>query len=105
MMKFFLPLATSPEQTERVYQRISEYLKVSGYELRPQRIYKVIYRDGDQLRSETVGGATQKGEIVLAIFQNDIGYFICTYSTGAVWGQPSVVKYLAVESVEAFEET
>ena len=102
-MKFFMPLATNAEQAERVYLRISNYLKGSGYELKAPRIYKVIYRDGDRLRSETVGGASDQGEIVLAIFQNDIGYFICTYSTGAVWGKPTVAEYLMVESVEEFD--
>lgn len=103
-MKFFLPLATSAEQTERVYVRITNRLKKSGYELKLPRIYKVIYREDDKLKSQTVGGSSDNGEIVLAIFQNDIGYFICTYSTGAVWGEPTVARYLAVESVELFEE-
>lgn len=103
-MKFFLPLATSAEQTERVYARITDRLKKSGYELKADRIYKVIFREDDKLRSETVGAASDNGEIVLAIFNNDIGYFICTYSTGAVWGEPTVVRYLAVESVELFDK-
>ena len=103
-MKFFLPLATSAEQTERVYQRICDRLKLNGYELKPERIYKVIYRQGDKLQSETVGAASDNGEIVLPIFQNDIGYFICTYSSGAGWGEPTVARYLVVESVEIFDE-
>ncbi len=103
-MKFFLPLATSPEQTERVYLRITDRLKLSGYRLKADRIYKVIYWEKGQLRSETVGAASVNGEIVLAIFQNDVDYFICTYSTGAVWGEPTVALYLTVESVEAFDE-
>ncbi len=103
-MKFFLPLATSAEQTERVYLRITDRLKLSGYGLKTDRIFKVIYQEGDQLRSETVGATSANGEIVLAIFQNDIGYFICTYSTGAVWGEPTIARYLAVESVETFDE-
>lgn len=103
-MKFFLPLATSIEQAERVYLRITDRLKRSGFELRADRIYKVIYRENGQLKSEAVGVASINGEIVLAIFQNDIGYFICTYSTGVVWGKPTVATYLMVESAENFDE-
>ncbi len=103
-MKFFLPLATSAEQTERVYLRIINQLKQSGYQVKSERIHKIIYRENDELRSETVGVASNNGEIVLAIFQNDIGYFICTYSTGAVWGEPTLAQYLTVESVELFDK-
>lgn len=104
IMKFFLPLATSTEQAERIYKRIFDRLKQSGYKLTPERIYKVIYREGDQLKSETVGASSSNGEIILAIFQNDIGYFVCTYSTGAVWGDPTIAEYLMVESAEKFDE-
>lgn len=103
-MKFFLPLASSDEQAVRIYRRITNRLQNSGYTLQPDRIYKVIYRQGDRLRSETVGTVSDNGEIVLAIFQNDIGYFICTYSTGAVWGEPTLARYLLVESTELFDE-
>lgn len=102
-MFFFLPLATSAEQAERVYARINDRLKKSGYKLTSKRIYKVIYHKNSQLISETVGAVSSNGELVLAIFQNDTGYFICTYSTGAVWGEPTIAKYLTVESAEIFD--
>lgn len=103
-MKFFLPLATSSEQTERVYKRIIDQLNRSGYPVKPERIHKLIHKEKDGLKSETVGDVSSNGEIVLAIFENDVGYFICTYSTGAVWGDPTLVYYLLTESVELFDD-
>ena len=102
-MHFFLPLATSAEQAERVYARIIDQLERSGFEVYQDRIYKVSYRQDDQLKSEAVGDTSAKGELVLAIFKNDIGYFICTYSSGAVWGEPTIAEHLLVESAEIFE--
>jgi hypothetical protein len=102
-MNFFLPLATSSDQAERVYKRIVDRLKRSGFALSEERIYKIIYREGSQLKSETVGAASTSGDIVLAIFQNDIGYFVCTYSTGAVWGEPTVIQFQVVDSAEKFD--
>lgn len=85
-MKFFLPLAADNEQAKRVYERIIDRLRSIGCELTAQRIYKVIHRREGQIITDTVGLAAENGEIVLAIFQNDVGYFICTYSCGAVLG-------------------
>ena len=103
-MKFFLPLATSDEQAERVYSRIANRLKELGYELTSHRIAKVIYRREGKLVSDAVGAGSENGEVVLAIFKNDVGYFICTYSRGAVWGEPITARYTVVESAEAFDE-
>ena len=91
-MKFFLPFTIDPIQAERVYDRIGERLKGMGYDVTDVRVHKVIFRRGDKLVSETVGGASDNGEIVLAIFKNHIGYFICTYSQGVVWGDPIVAR-------------
>jgi hypothetical protein len=102
-MKFFLPLATNDVQAERIYTRISDRLKGMGYIITIHRVYKVIYRQGEKLISETVGAASDNGEIVLAIFKNDIGYFVCTYSCGAVWGEPIVARYTVTEAADFFD--
>lgn len=103
-MKFFLPLATDDEQAKRVYIRIAHRLKEMGYVLTEHRISKVIYKREGKIVSEVVGSASDNGEVVLAIFKNDIGYFICTYSRGAVWGDPIVARYNVVEAAEAFDD-
>jgi hypothetical protein len=102
-MKFFLPLATNDVQAERIYTRISDRLKGMGYIITSHRVRQVIYRQGQKLIGETVGAASDNGEIVLAIFKNDIGYFICTYSCGAVWGEPVVARYTVTESADFFD--
>lgn len=103
-MKFFLPLATSEEQAERVYARIANRLKEIGYELTPHRIASVVYRREDKLVSYTVGAPTDQDEIVLAIFKNEVGYFVCTYNQGAVGGHPITVRYATVESAVDFDQ-
>lgn len=103
-MKFFLPLASNKEQAERVYGRIANRLKELGYELTTHRIAKIIYRREGKIVSDAVGSSCAIGEIVLAIFKNDIGYFICSYSQGAVWGEPITVRYSMVESAESFDD-
>ena len=102
-MKLFLPFAADPVQAERVYARIAERLKDIGYELTADRVYKVIYKYGSKLVSESVGAASDNGEVVPAIFKNHIGYFICTYSQDVVWGEPLVARYSVTESVEFFD--
>ena len=103
-MRFFLPLAPSDIQAERIHKRIAEHLVELGYVIAPHRIYQVIFHRKGQMTSETVGSPSSNGEIVLAIFKNDIGYFICTYSRGAVWGDPIVARYGQVESAIFFDE-
>lgn len=102
-MKFFLPLATSEKQAERVYARITNHVKEIGYEVTPHRIASVMYRRGDKLVNAIVGASSDNDEIILAIFKNDVGYFVCTYSQGAVWGHPMTILYPSVESAEDFD--
>jgi hypothetical protein len=98
-----MPLATSEVQAERIYTRIGDRLKSLGYIITSHRVHKVIYRQGQKLISETVGAASDNGEIVLAIFKNDIGYFVCTHSRGAVWGEPIVARYTVTEAADFFD--
>ncbi|MBO0947162.1 hypothetical protein [Fibrella forsythiae] len=103
-MKFFIPFTVDPIQAERVYHRIAERIKSLGYDIKSERIYQVIFRLGDKLVSETIGAASDNGEIVLTIFKDHVGYFICTYSHGVVWGEPTMARYSEIESVDFFEK-
>ena len=102
-MKFFIPFTVDPVQAERVYQRIAERIAKMGYDIKPERVYNVVYRRGDMQVNETIGSASANGEIVLAIFNDQVGYFICTYSHGVVWGEPTLARYSEVESVVFFD--
>lgn len=101
-MKFFLPSTINDIQTERIYKRINDRLVGLGYAIACHRIYQVVFRRESKIIKETVGIPSSNGEIVLAIFKDHIGYFICTYSRGAVWGDPMVVRYDRVESAIFF---
>ncbi|PRY25906.1 hypothetical protein CLV58_13641 [Spirosoma oryzae] len=103
-MQFFIPLATSPQQAERIHYRIVSRLTALGYALTDHRIARVIYRRDGRIISDAVGSRCDNGEIVLAIFKYDVGYAICTYSHGAVGGSPVTVGYGLVESANVFDE-
>ncbi|MEZ0538610.1 hypothetical protein [Fibrella arboris] len=103
-MKFFIPFTINPIQAERVYNRVAKRIRSMGYDLKSDRIYKVIFRRGDKLVSETVGAASDNGEVVVTIFKDNIGYFVCTYSHGVVWGEPTLARYTEVESVDFFDK-
>ncbi|WP_420146655.1 hypothetical protein [Spirosoma sp.] len=103
-MKFFLPLATSEAQAERIHARIADRLKAMGYEITTHRIASVVHRREGRIIKDAVGYPADNDEIVLAIFKNEIGYFVCTYSQGAVWGHPVTIRYAMVESAEDFDQ-
>jgi hypothetical protein len=103
-MKFFIPFAPKPIQAERVYARIAERLRGMGYDVTDERIYKVAYKREGKLMTETIGEIAENGEVVMAIFKDHIGYFICTYSHGVVWGEPLVARYSVTQSIERFDE-
>ncbi len=103
-MKFFFPFAPETVQAERMYARIVARLNKMGYELTAERIYRVVYKRDGITVTETVGAVSANGEVVMAIFKNHIGYFICTYSCGAAGGEPMVARYSVTQSIELFNE-
>ena len=103
-MRFFIPFATDEPQMERIYTRIQHRLENMEYGPFHERVYRLIFRrDGSQV-IDTVGELCPiKKETVIAIFKNDRGYMICSYSSGAVGGEPIVVNNQAIEAVDFFE--
>lgn len=103
-MKFFIPLSTDDQQMERIYHRIKLRLFKLGYGPFYERTYQIVFRRDSQLVVDTVGDLCPISlEKVLAIFKNDRGFMIVSYSRGAVGGEPIVINYGIVEAVTYFD--
>jgi|GEM_PF-5982380 len=87
-----------------MYLRITDRLRSIGYETTSERVYQVTFYRRSKIVTETVGKTSDEGELVLAIFKDHIGFFVCTYTHGVVLGEPKVARYSAVESSELFED-
>jgi len=104
-MKFFIPLSTDEIQMERIYQRIEQRLLQLEYGPFYERTYQIIFRRDGQLMVDTVGDFCPISlETVLAIFKNDRGFMVVSYSRGAVGGEPIVINSGIVEAVTFFAQ-
>jgi hypothetical protein len=43
-------------------------------------------------------------EIIRAIFKNDRGYLICTYSRAVSWGAPIIAHHKDIQTIIPFDE-
>ncbi|MGA0555343.1 hypothetical protein ACO2Q8_01745 [Larkinella sp. VNQ87] len=104
-MKFFIPFITEESQLKRVYERIVAYLIKLGYEPLTDRVYQVDYELDGKLTTEAVGRVSETSrEVVMAIFKNDRGYLICSYSRGVASGHPIIAHYKHVKTVIDFSQ-
>lgn len=103
IMQFFIPFVTEPLQRKRMYERIVNHLGKLGYEPLKDRIYQVDYQQEGQLMTEAVGRLSPTSrEIVMAIFKNDRGYLICSYSRGIAAGHPIIAHFKQVKEAISF---
>lgn len=88
-MKFFVPAAESDEQAERVYKSFADF---NSALVKDERIWKLSWEhNGEEMFCE-VGGPLPSyygtaNEPVLAIFDCDSVYKICTENRGGVRGE------------------
>ncbi|MEH2368070.1 hypothetical protein [Nostoc sp.] len=93
-MKFFVPAAKDDIKAEQVYTALAQSLKAPITE---KRIWKLQWRDREIDMECEVGKALpssyQTGkELVLAIFECENLYKICTLTRGGVKGEPILVE-------------
>ncbi|MBN3899930.1 MAG: hypothetical protein HWQ41_33075 [Nostoc sp. NOS(2021)] len=105
-MKFFVPAAKDNIKAEQVYSAIAQSLKAPITE---KRIWKLQWRDNETDMECEVGKplppSYQTGkELVLAIFECENLYKICTLSRGAVKGEPILVGKNFQSSVTYFSD-
>ncbi|MEH2241663.1 hypothetical protein [Nostoc sp.] len=89
-MKFFVPAAKDDVKAEQVYSAIAQSVKAPITE---KRIWKLQWRDNEIDMECEVGkplpSSYQTGkELVLAIFECENLYKICTLTRGGVKGEP-----------------
>ena len=103
-MKFFIPAADSPEQEQRVYGSIKNFLgKELGARFSDSRIYSLRWwLDGIKYFAE-VGKPTHfNSETVVAILHEPGRnvYHVCTGNRGVLRGMPILASSLRAERVD-----
>ena len=95
MPSFFVPAADSPEEAERVYDAVRNFVAESmGGPLDPDRIFAIRYRhDGKNYLAEVGRPDPRIGQPVVAILKesNYPLYFVCTLDRGVARGEPILV--------------
>lgn len=105
-MKFFVPAAKDDIKAEQVYSALAQSLKAPITE---KRIWKLQWRDREIDMECEVGKALpssyQTGkELVLAIFECENLYKICTLTRGGVKGEPILVEKNSQSSAIYFSD-
>ncbi|MEH2260412.1 hypothetical protein [Nostoc sp.] len=105
-MKFFVPAAKDAIKAEQVYSALAQSVKVPITE---KRIWKLQWRDKEIDMECEVGkslpSSYQTGkELVLAIFECENLYKICTLTRGGVKGEPILVVKNSQSSATYFSD-
>ncbi|WP_414517067.1 hypothetical protein [Nostoc sp. PCC 9305] len=105
-MKFFVPAAKDDIKAEQVYSALAQSLKAPITE---KRIWKLEWRDREIDMECEVGKPLpsfyQTGkELVLAIFECENLYKICTLTRGGVKGEPILVGKNSQSSATYFSD-
>jgi hypothetical protein len=105
-MKFFVPAANDRIRAEHVYNAIAKYAQAPITE---KRIWKLRWlHNGMNMECEvgkTLPSYYQTGkELVLAIFECEELYKICTLTRGGVKGEPVLVEKSSQSSATYFSE-
>ena len=105
-MKFFVPAAKDDIKAEQVYSAIARSVEAPITE---KRIWKLQWRDREIDMECEVGKALpssyQTGkELVMAIFECENLYKICTLSRGGVKGEPILVSKNSLSSATYFSD-
>ncbi|MBH8554828.1 hypothetical protein I8751_21225 [Nostocaceae cyanobacterium CENA357] len=105
-MKFFVPAANDHTRAEHVYYAIAKYAQAPITE---KRIWKLQWlHNGINMECEvgkTLPSYYQTGkELVLAIFECEGLYKICTLTRGGVKGEPVLVEKNSQSSATYFSD-
>ncbi|MEA5449448.1 hypothetical protein VB780_12765 [Leptolyngbya sp. CCNP1308] len=89
-MSFFVPTAQNPEEAEKVYRAVAEFVEAP---INERRVRKLQWRHNGMNMECEVGEKLPAyfrtgDEVVVAIFDSSQCYKVCTYSRGVVRGDP-----------------
>ena len=79
-MKFYVPFTIGISQAEQQYTCSKKQLEEIGFWVSDRRIRSLSYWLGGELVCQQVGHQAPNEEVVAAIFESDVGYFISTYA-------------------------
>ncbi|GAB4005173.1 hypothetical protein GCM10028808_04420 [Spirosoma migulaei] len=109
-MKFYVPFTIGVSQAEQIYAVSKKRLDEIGFRVSARRIKSLSYWVNGQLVCQQVGDQAANGEIIAAIFESDVGYFISTYTANKELAEPLGVRYSmlimrsTVEHIDRFDQ-
>ena len=106
-MKFYLPFTIGVSLAEQLYEGRKKRLEEIGFLITARRIKRLSYWVGSELVSQQVGYPSPGGEIVTAIFESDVGYFVGTYADQDEFSEPLSMHYALLimpSIIECLEE-
>lgn len=104
-MKFFIPATDYDEHAELVYQSVKKSLTDQyGHKVSNARIRQITVIRNGKATTDTVGERSSlNGEIVVAIFDADTVYLVCTAFRGVARGEPMLAGKWQTQHVEYFD--
>ena len=109
-MKFFVPFTIGGPQAEQLYNRSKKRLEEIGFRVSNRRIKSLSYWIDGELVYQQVGYQAPNEEVVAAIFESDVGYFISTYADDEEFADPMRIHYSmlimrsTVEHIASFDQ-
>ncbi len=104
-MRFFVPTANDRAHARKMYEEIRHRIQSTGHRLASQAIFRIRLNRNGRPRIVAVGDSYPEagGDPVLAIFQADSYYLLCTRRHGALQGDPMRIDEDQVSVVEEFD--
>ncbi|WP_234733190.1 hypothetical protein [Tellurirhabdus bombi] len=103
-MKFFVPATKDNKEAENVYSILQKKIRQANYKPTDARVYSITFEDNGQELTETVGKSSPIAhENVVAIFETEDIYLICTTNRGILRGLPIAAGKWAITRAELFD--
>lgn len=108
-MKFFVPFTIGISQAEQIYDCGKKRLERIGFRISQRRINTLAYWCENRLACQQVGDRAPNGEVIAAIFESDVGYFVSTYAAIDELTEPMSLHYTmlimssSVQNIDSFD--
>lgn len=109
-MKFSSPFTIGVSQAELIYTRCKKRLEEIGFQVSFRRVKSLSYWIEGQLVCQQVGSQASNGEVIAAIFESDVGYFVSTYTANEEFADSMSIRYSTlimhsvVECIDSFDQ-
>jgi hypothetical protein len=104
-MKFFMPGVKDDKTAENLYSGIRKFVfQKIDFELTDRRFFSLDYlHDGKHYVAQVGQHSSMTGEMVVAIFESNDLYLVCTPTRCVFRGEPILVGKHAVTSITDFD--